>query len=84
MHAEQVEMGVSCPFFNVVGLSTYFETEIESDEKRKRDGLQNPLFVQRVLDLLQLHHLFVTMATTNHVANSTQKTKFNAEETNNN
>lgn len=38
-------------------LGPHLEGELEFDEEREVDGLQDALFVQGVLDLFQLHHL---------------------------
>uniref|UniRef100_A0A182Q467 Uncharacterized protein n=1 Tax=Anopheles farauti TaxID=69004 RepID=A0A182Q467_9DIPT len=40
-----------------VQVRVVLEVELETDQERERDRLKDALLVQRVLDLLQLHHL---------------------------
>uniref|UniRef100_A0A182INX3 Uncharacterized protein n=1 Tax=Anopheles atroparvus TaxID=41427 RepID=A0A182INX3_ANOAO len=49
-----------------VQVGVVLEVELQTDQERERDGLQDALLVQRVLDLLQLDHLLSSLARRKH------------------
>lgn len=49
--------GTQCSDLAPWPLGPHLEGELEFDEERKVDGLQDALFIQGMFDLFQLHHL---------------------------